>query len=39
MLTIAKNLYDYRRLMTTLAWKNIALGENNMLPTPICPLR
>jgi lipopolysaccharide transport system permease protein len=25
MLTIAKNLYDYRELMTTLAWKNIAL--------------
>ena len=25
MLTIAKNLYDYRELMATLAWKNIAL--------------
>lgn len=25
MLTIAKNLYDYRELMLTLAWKNIAL--------------
>jgi len=25
MLTIVKNLYDYRELMTTLAWKNIAL--------------
>jgi len=24
MLTIAKNLYDYRELMITLAWKNIA---------------
>lgn len=25
MLAIVKNLYDYRELMTTLAWKNIAL--------------
>jgi lipopolysaccharide transport system permease protein len=25
MLTIARNLYDYRGLMATLAWKNIAL--------------
>jgi lipopolysaccharide transport system permease protein len=25
MLTLAKNLYDYRELMATLAWKNIAL--------------
>lgn len=25
MLTIAKNLYDYRELMATLAWKSIAL--------------
>lgn len=25
MLTIAKNLYDYRELMATLAWKNITL--------------
>ncbi|MGO9445580.1 MAG: ABC transporter permease [Thiobacillaceae bacterium] len=25
MLTIAKNLYEYRELMATLAWKNIAL--------------
>jgi lipopolysaccharide transport system permease protein len=25
MLTIAKNIYDYRELMATLAWKNIAL--------------
>jgi len=25
MLTIVKNLYDYRELMATLAWKNIAL--------------
>jgi lipopolysaccharide transport system permease protein len=25
MLSIAKNLYDYRELMATLAWKNIAL--------------
>jgi len=25
MLTIAKNLYNYRELMATLAWKNIAL--------------
>lgn len=25
MLTIAKNLYDYRELMTTLVWRNIAL--------------
>jgi lipopolysaccharide transport system permease protein len=25
MLTIAKNLYDYRELMATLAWKNVAL--------------
>ena len=25
MLTIAKDLYDYRELMTTLAWKSIAL--------------
>ena len=25
MLTIARNLYDYRELMATLAWKNIAL--------------
>lgn len=25
MLTIAKNLYDYRELMFTLAWKNISL--------------
>lgn len=25
MLQVAKNLYDYRELMTTLAWKNIAL--------------
>ena len=25
MLTIAKNLYDYRELMATLAWKNVTL--------------
>ena len=25
MLTPAKNIYDYRELMATLAWKNIAL--------------
>jgi ABC-type polysaccharide/polyol phosphate export permease len=25
MLTIAKNLYDYRELMATLEWKNIAM--------------
>jgi lipopolysaccharide transport system permease protein len=25
MLTIAKNLYDYRELMTTLAWKSVTL--------------
>ncbi|OYY94871.1 MAG: ABC transporter [Hydrogenophilales bacterium 28-61-23] len=25
MLTVAKNLYDYRELMMTLAWKNVAL--------------
>jgi lipopolysaccharide transport system permease protein len=25
MLTVAKNLYEYRELMSTLAWKNIAL--------------
>jgi len=25
MLTLTKNLYDYRELMSTLAWKNIAL--------------
>lgn len=25
MLTLAKNLYDYRELLATLAWKNIAL--------------
>ena len=25
MLQIAKNIYDYRELMATLAWKNIAL--------------
>ena len=39
MLTLAENLYDYRELMATMAWKNIALGEDNMLPAPICPLR
>ena len=25
MLTIAKDRYDYRELMATLAWKNVAL--------------
>ena len=25
MLTIAKNLYEYRELLTTLAWKNVTL--------------
>ena len=25
MITLAKNLYDYRELMAMLAWKNIAL--------------
>ena len=25
MLTIAKNLYDYRELMATLAWKSVTL--------------
>ena len=25
MLQVAKNIYDYRELMATLAWKNIAL--------------
>jgi hypothetical protein len=28
MLTIAKNLYDYRELMATLAWKQIAWRRN-----------
>ena len=25
MITIAKNLYDYRELLMTLAWKNVTL--------------
>jgi hypothetical protein len=35
MLTVAKNLYDYRELMATLVWKSNAKNKS-MVPDPIC---
>jgi len=37
MLNLAKNLYDYRELMATLAWKNIAMEK--WCSTPSFPIR
>jgi hypothetical protein len=37
MLIIAKNLYDYRELMVTLAWKNIPLARIICCQPPFSP--